>query len=194
MMIAKMYVTLMPVIFAGAANMVFTKTSLYKKHSRPIDGCKTFSDGKRIFGDNKTWIGFVGMVFFGAMFQALWGVMCGVYEQLGKMNEIFETSPNTLIFNLSIGTLFGFAYVFFELPNSFIKRRFDIMPGKTAGGIKGAVFLVIDQIDSLLGVVLVLRFVCEMSFTKYWLYILLGALTHIAVNLVLYALKIRKNI
>lgn len=193
-MIAGMYVTLMSVIFAGAANMIFTKTSFYKKHANPIDRGVLFCDGRRIFGDNKTWVGFWGMVFFGALFQLLWGGICYAIKALGDMSELYKLYPNTPVFNLAVGTMFGFAYVVFELPNSFIKRRLNITPGKTGRGIVGVIFILIDQIDSLIGVVLVLSFLCNISFGEYWLYIILGAVTHITVNLILYALKIRKNI
>lgn len=192
-MILGMYVTLMPVIFAGAANMIFTRTDFYKKHCKPIDGGKFFSDGKRIFGDNKTWAGFFGMIFFGAFFQMLWGYVCSASESMESINELYVYYPNRTAYNLTSGALFGLSYVLFELPNSFIKRRIGITPGKTAKGAVGLAFFIIDQIDSLIGVVLVLSLLSKISFAKYCLYILLGALTHIAVNLVLYALKIRKN-
>ena len=58
----------------------------------------------------------------------------------------------------------------------------------------GIVFYVIDQIDSLVGVMLVLLLVADISAAKYFAYVLLGALTHIAVNLLLYAVKVRRNI
>ena len=193
-MITGMYVTLLPVILAGSANMFFTKTQFYRDHSFPIDDGRNFTDGKRIFGKNKTWAGFWGMVFFGAIFQLLWGAVCYLVKPLEDLNELYDNFSNNPAFNLAVGAIFGFAYVLFELPNSFIKRRLDITPGKTAGGAKGMFFFIVDQIDSLIGVVLALSLLSEMSFAKYWLYIFLGAFTHIIVNLILYALKIRKNI
>lgn len=193
-MILRMYVTLMPVIFAGAANMLFTKTKLYKMGSNPIDGGFICKDGKRLFGENKTWAGFFGMIFFGAFFQILWGIINNFSEHMKSMNELYYELENTLIFNLCVGALFGLAYVLFELPNSFIKRRLNIIPGKTGKGIKGKIFFVVDQIDSLIGVVGVLAFFSKMTIIKYCMYIFLGAFTHIAVNMILYALKIRKNI
>lgn len=81
-----------------------------------------------------------------------------------------------------------------ELPNSFIKRRLNIDAGKTDSGIKGFLFFVIDQIDSLLGVMFVLFLFSDFSFWKYLGYVALGALTHISVNLILYLTKVRKNI
>lgn len=193
-MIAGMYVTLMSVIIAGAANMVFTKSEFYKKYAVPIDRGKVFHDGKRIFGENKTWAGFWGMVFFGAVFQLIWGIICSLFKPLEDISELYIFFPNTPVYNLISGAFFGFAYVLFELSNSFIKRRLNIASGKTGKGLLGVIFFIVDQIDSLLGVVLVLKILCGISAAKYWLYILLGAFTHITVNLILYILKIRKNI
>ena len=52
----------------------------------------------------------------------------------------------------------------------------------------------IDQIDSLLGVVLLLVLFAGITPAQYVQYLLLGAVTHIALNAVLYTLKIRKNL
>jgi CDP-diglyceride synthetase len=194
MRILIMYATLMPVVIAGAANMVFTKTQLYRSHNSPIDGGKSFSDGKRIFGDNKTWAGFFGMTAAAALAQILWGLLATSSEAIGSRNELYHSFDNTLLFNAAAGALFGLAYVLFELPNSFIKRRLDIQPGKTERGLKGAVFFVIDQVDSLFGVVLILAFFSGLTFPQYIQYIILGAFTHIALNALLFTMKIRRNI
>ena len=191
-MIVKMYVTLMPVIFAGILNMLFVKSSLYRRFKSPIDRGKCLSDGRRIFGDNKTWIGFVGMIVSNMTSQVLWGLVCQAW--LSSWNYIYEYHENTVQFNLAIGAVFGLVYMVSELPNSFIKRRLEIPDGKTVSGIKGRVFFVVDQVDSLFGVVLVLAALYPMPWWQYWFYILLGGGTHIAVNLVLYKLKIRKNL
>ena len=37
-----------------------------------------------------------------------------------------------------------------ELPNSFVKRRLDIAPGKTTSGVLAVLFYVWDQIDLLM--------------------------------------------
>jgi hypothetical protein len=92
-----------------------------------------------------------------------------------------------------MGLLLGFAYAVFELPNSFIKRRVGITPGKTAEGFKKIIFIFIDQIDSILGCVLVVNMVYKMSVQFYFCYVLVGAVTHIVINVLLYLLKLRKN-
>ncbi len=190
-MIFKMYVTIMPVILAGVLNMFFVKTDFYKRHRSPIDGGIILTDGKRLFGDNKTWAGFAGMTAFSAVAQILWGLICLL---MPKTNYLYIYHRNVFLFNLLAGAALGLAYVLFELPNSFIKRRISIPEGKTAGGIKGIAFFVIDQVDSLFGVGIVLAIIYPMPLRQYFLYILLGALTHIAVNFILYKIKIRKNL
>lgn len=192
--ILRMYVTLMSVILAGAANMVFTKTRLYRTGNVPLDGGRMWRDGKRIFGGNKTKNGFLGMIVLGALSQLLWGFVCGCSDSMTAWNQMYTVLPNHPAVNLAAGALLGFAYVLFELPNSFLKRRLDIPSGETGSGAVGLLFFFIDQIDSLLGVVLVLHLMCPLTLAEYFGYIGVGAVTHIAVNLLLRALKIRKNI
>ena len=194
MRILIMYSTLMPVVIGGAANMVLTKTPLYRLHNSPIDGGKSCSDGRRIFGDNKTWAGFFGMIVATCIAQMLWGLLSAAFEGLGSRNELYRHFDNTLLFNAAVGAVFGLTYVICELPNSFVKRRIGIQAGKTEHGFKGVLFFIIDQIDSLLGVVLILAILVGLTVPQYIQYIILGALTHIALNAALYALRIRKNI
>ncbi|MBQ8966888.1 CDP-archaeol synthase [Ruminococcus sp.] len=192
--LAEMYVTLMGLIMAGIMNMIFTKTPYFKKSHPPMDGGRNFRDGRRIFGDNKSWKGFWGMTVCCGISQTAWGLISRLSPTLTARNRLYQVSENTLLYNLAIGLLFGFVYVLFELPNSFIKRRLDITPGKTAKGGLGVLFFIIDQIDSLLGVTLCLAIICGFSFWEYWAYILVGGLTHIVINLSLYALRIRRNV
>lgn len=192
-MVGNIYITMMPLIFAGIFNMIFTKTNLYKKNKFPIDLGKYFVDGKRLFGDNKTYIGFISMIIFCLIFQVIWGIFCK-YFGFENSNELYLIFDNTIHFNILVGVLFGFTYMICELPNSFIKRRINIVPGKTDKGLKGILFFIIDQIDSLIGVFFVLMLLNGMSLSRYFLYLFIGALTHIIINLILFCLKIRRNV
>ncbi len=192
--IAQIYATLTSVIIAGVLNMIFVKLPIIESLKKPIDQGKYLRDGKRLFGENKTWKGFIGMIILGGVSQVIWGAVCSTFPLLEAQNQLIAVHGNSFSLNLSTGLLFGLAYALFELPNSFIKRRAGIQAGKTDKGFKGALFYVIDQIDSLLGVVLCLSMLCHISFLQYWLYILVGFFTHSAVNLILYALRIRRNI
>ena len=192
-MLSGMYLTMSPLIAGGVANMLFTKTRLYKKHKKPIDAGRNWKDGQRILGDNKTWIGFVSMIISCTIFQIICGWVCNRLS-LNGMNDLYRSHPNTVLFNALFGAVVGFVYMLCELPNSFLKRRIRIEPGRTGKGPAGILFFLIDQIDSLVGVMLILLLVANISVQKYFAYVLVGALTHIGINLLLFAVKVRKYI
>lgn len=188
-----MYLTILPLIVSGVLNMVFTKTKFYQKHKSPIDRGCVLKDGKRIFGDNKTWIGFISMVLISTCVHAASGVVVDVFD-ISHYSDLYAVHDNTILYNSFVGFMFGLIYMLSELPNSFVKRRFDIQAGKTDKGIKGLVFFIIDQIDSLIGVALLIFLLSNITLWKSVGYLVLGAFTHVAVNLVLYLLKVRKNL
>ncbi len=65
-----LYNTPMPVILAGVLNMIFRKSSLLQ--AACIDHrCWADASCKRLFGANKTWKGFFGMIVWGALAQIL---------------------------------------------------------------------------------------------------------------------------
>lgn len=192
MKIINMYITMMPLILSGIFNMIFVKSSLYKKYNYPIDNYIVLKDGKRLFGNNKTIIGFISMIVFSICFQVLWGLYCLNLMKLS--NEWYNIFENTILNNVKIGFYVGFIYMLFELPNSFIKRRLGIQEGKTDIGLKGIIFFIVDQIDSLIGVFIFLKLYSNLNIYQYFEYLLLGGLTHIIINLILYIIKVRKNI
>lgn len=190
---AEMYFTMLPLILAGIANMLFTKTELYRMHRNPIDGGRVMADGKRVFGNNKTWIGFFSMVFFCTFFQLAFGLFCN-FTKMNPYCDVYLVHENTMNFNLLFGSLTGFIYMLSELPNSFIKRRLGIRDGKTERGLKGLLFFMFDQIDSLIGVMFLVYLFSDITIGRYVFYVLLGGLTHLVINVVLYLVKVRKNV
>ena len=189
----KMYVTLMPSILAGIFNMIWCKVPILKKINVPIDHGRTLKDGKRMLGDNKTWKGFLGYIVLNIFFAITWGIICH-NSSLMQKNFFYVGHANTLFFNLLIGLLLGFFYALFELPNSFLKRRIGIEPGKPAQGIKKIFFICLDQADSPFGVCLVVAMFYPMTIGFYLLYVLVASVTHLVFNMLLYFLKLRKNI
>ena len=190
--IIMMYVTLFPTIIAGVLNMVWCKSSILKKLNTPVDFKKNFIDGKRIFGENKTFKGILGYVIFNIISAVLWGFLCRILN-IENYNFFFINYTNTFFYNVLIGTLLGLAYSLFELPNSFIKRRIGIAPGKTTSGLKKIFFIFLDQADSIFGCCLVVCVFFNLSLKFYFLYVIVGAITHIVINRLLYLFKLRKN-
>lgn len=188
-----MYITILPVIAAGVSNMVFTHTGLYRRYRIPIDGEIVLSDGMRLFGDHKTWIGFFSMILFNAVWQVIFGCLWNL-TGLAQRCDYYALHQADVLFSLFAGSVSGAVYMVCELPNSFVKRRLGIKDGKTDSGLKGAVFFVADQIDSITGVAVFIGLISGISPLRTAGYILLGGITHISVNLFLYKIKIRKNI
>ncbi len=185
--IVKMYATLMPLILAGIANMVFCKSTIQSWCNHPIDGSKILADGRPLFGENKTWKGFFGMIAFTSVFQVVW------FGLLADSSLHFYQENLSILGHAAIGALLGLVYVVCELPNSFIKRRLAIAPGKEAQNKWSWFFIWIDQIDSLLGCVAILALFTPMTLPLYLFYIILGGLTHLIINRCLYVFKLRKN-
>lgn len=188
-----MIITALPVILGSIFNTFFLKTHLFQAINKPIDNNIILKDGKRLFGQNKTWRGFVGMVFFSSICVMLWGLLGKLIPDIQNNNLLYANYENSFLYNIVIGGLLGLAYGIFELPNSFLKRRVGIQPGKSRISALGIIFVIYDQIDSLFGCVLVISFVHPMSIVYYFSYVLLGGGIHISMSYVFYLLKLRKN-
>ena len=191
--ILSLYITMFPVILAGVFNMLFLKIPFLKSHCRPIDGGKNWTDGKRIFGDSKSVLGFWLMTLLGGFMELFWGLLLqGLGETKRSLLYLyFENAPG---FNFLIGMLFGFLYMLFELPNSFIKRRLSVsaeVQGDKRRGIK-LIFFILDQIDSMLGIMLCLGILVHLTPAQTLLAIFLGGFTHVLVNCLLILFRVRK--
>jgi CDP-diglyceride synthetase len=138
----------LPIIAAGLVHLAVMKLDLMPGLRRlPIDGGLTFR-GRRLFGDNKTWRGAV--VTIGTTTFASW-----VLAQLHACCWSLPTlAPFAEIHPVAWGLLLGTGYIVGELPNSFAKRQIGIAPGGAGSGLAGRVFWVVDQLDSLLGMLL----------------------------------------
>lgn len=185
-------ITVMPIIFAGILNMLFTKTKFYNKHKRPIDNRRSINN-KRILGDNKTWIGFGSMVIISGFTHVIWGYILRLLN-LESKSDYYVKHDNRITYNLIVGLSNGFIYMVSELPNSFIKRRLDIDSGKRANGIKGVLFYIIDQIDSIVGIAYLIKKLSKINVRETLKYIGIGGFVHAIINLILFKIKVRENI
>ena len=191
--VVSLYISLLPVIVAGVVNAAFCHSKIFAFADKPIDDDKKFVDGRRIFGDSKTVKGFAGYVLFSMIFTVVWGFICAATPYLESHNFFYATHANSVMFNLWIGFLLGFAWALFELPNSFLKRRLNIKSSQGATGAKGVIFAILDQADSIFGVVLVIAIFYPISVMWYFAFVAIGAATHLLFNFLLFAMKLRKR-
>jgi len=189
-------IALVPSIVGPILCMVILKTKFLLFLNKPIDNNTVLKDGKRMFGDNKTIRGFFTYVFSTVIVSIIWGVICSQIDILGNNNALYMVHKNTMLFNGMIGFLYGVAYAIFELPNSFIKRRFNVDNSnvREIKSIKKYIFRLVDLIDSAIGCVLVLALFYKMTGFQYIVLVLIGGLLHYIIVFILYKLKIKKEI
>lgn len=190
--IGSIFTTLAPAIFAGILNMIWVSSSVGDALKIPMDRGNKLKDGRRLFGDNKTWKGFWGMVGLGALSGLVWGVFLKG-RPLEDYNLLHQVFANTPLWSTISGALLGLGYATAELPNSFLKRRLAISPGKNPKGFLRPFFIFLDQADSVLGCLIVLRIFYPYGWNFFIIGLLIGAATHILLNILLYFMNLRKN-
>jgi CDP-2,3-bis-(O-geranylgeranyl)-sn-glycerol synthase len=144
----------------------------------PIDGGKNYRDGRRIFGEGKTWRGFGAGVAAGIVVGIL---QILVYDAAGFSRLPELTVPVVCI--LSFGALFG------DLVKSFFKRRL--------GKDRGAPWLIADQYDLVIGSLLLLLIfayswvVANITLAVLFWILVVTPLLHRAVNIIGYIAGIK---
>jgi hypothetical protein len=155
---------------------------------RPIDRRRKFR-GKRIFGDNKTYRGLV-VVSLGTAIG--FGLQSLLLHRIASVKDV-ELFDYAFFSSVALGLAVGVAAMLSELPNSFIKRQFEIAPGTAAKGWKALIFYVYDQIDFLLGAWLVLAIVVPVTVGRVLLSAVLLLVAHQIMSSVGYALGMRRT-
>jgi hypothetical protein len=90
-----------------------------------------------------------------------------------------------------IGMLLGLGMTCGELPNSFLKRQLDILPGKGATGISGVIFFLFDQIDLAVGIWVFLFFLIRPSPVLVVWSLVVTLVLHVAISIFGYCLGLR---
>jgi CDP-2,3-bis-(O-geranylgeranyl)-sn-glycerol synthase len=137
---------------------------------KPMDFGRNFVDGKRIFGNNKTYRGF----FF--------GLAVGIF--VGLVESLVFSYPIPFSVLSPLGALFG------DLTGAFLKRRLGITPG--------GLLPVVDQIDFVVGAILFsLPFFSLPLTIAYWelaiAVIIITPPIHLLTNFSAYKLKLKEN-
>lgn len=167
---------MLPAYLANPAAAISGKTN---KFNVPIDLGKEIK-GQRIFGDGKTYKGFITGVTF--------GILVGVIQNLLNSTVLNNSMPvftYKAVFALSFGSMSG------DLVASFLKRRLGIERGEQ--------FFPVDQLDFAFGSWLITLLISPYWFVKnFTLPIIVTALIltpvfHRIVNIIGYKLRISRN-
>ena len=131
----------------------------------PLDGGRNFIDGKRIFGSHKTVRGFFAGVIA--------GTIMGGAESLVDSNLLLGG------FMIALGAVLG------DLLGAFVKRRLKMKPGSP--------FPVVDQLDFVLGGLILGSLIFPMSWAAILLVVLATPPIHLGTNFGAYRLGIKKT-
>jgi len=151
----------------------------------PIDLGRNFVDGRRLFGDGKTFRGLGGGLIAGTLtgvFEAF--ISSWVIDNLRNLTELSAISVVTLqyvpfrAFLISLGALLG------DLLGSFIKRRMGIRRGSPAP--------LLDQLTFLLGALILVSFSFPFQVEYAIILFILTPLIHLAANMVSYLIGLKK--
>lgn len=172
---------------AGAAHVAWLRSPYSRRFAAPIDGGATWR-GRRLFGDNKTWRGLMAMPLAAALVFAL-AAQFREYLPMWLAAGIWAGSARELA---GVGFVSGLAFMLAELPNSFIKRQLDIYPGAAARHPGWRVlFLIVDRIDSTLGVLIVLNLLLPVYVMTWFWALLSGIFLHWIFSYWLFHLRLK---
>jgi CDP-archaeol synthase len=168
---------------AGCFQTFWLASPLSRRFARPLDGGRTFR-GRPLFGTNKNIRGFMVMVPAAGVAFAL---VAAAFMALGPQSA--GLWPGSASRYMLLGIWAGFGFMLGELPNSFLKRQLDIAPGRrAAGAFAGPAFLVLDHLDSIVGMLVALALAIPLPWQTCVYVLLFGPLLHASFSLVLFRL------
>lgn len=173
-----------PVILAAIFHMVVVSYNWGRQLTYPLDHYATFR-GHRIFGQNKTYRGLLVMIFASIAITYFYAFLVQRSPAIASLNLLTFELHSPLFY----GCLYGIGYVVGELPNSFMKRQLGISEGKSTRFLQR----LIDQLDSVVVILLLLIYTSNFTWTHFWVGMLFYGLLHLTINYGLFLLKLRKE-
>lgn len=177
-LIAKILYFGWPVIVANSLPTILAKLKWLEFLNHPID-CKICLFKQPLFGQTKTWRGFIIGIIGGVLF---------IFMQR-YLNRYFPTLANISIINYEsqmiflYGFLMSFGALFGDLVKSFIKRRFNKPPGEK--------WWPWDIVDSTIGSLFFVSMFVKLGTQMIVVCLVLGPIIHALTNVVGFKLKIK---
>lgn len=187
MIVARTLYLIAPLLLAGIVQAVVIRRNLLAWLAHPLDGRRTFR-GKRLLGDSKTWRGLVGMTVVTVL------AVLGQHElyALHAFRLLSLVDYSVTPGWIELGLALGLGYSLAELPNSFVKRRLGIAPGRSSARGRLVQYLA-DQGDSALGGTLALAIFLRGDLRALALVFALGLLLHALFDRGLYATGVKRR-
>jgi len=170
-------------VLAGVAQVAWFASSGSRRFAIPLDGGLTWR-GHRLLGDNKTIRGFVVMIPAAACALPL---VADVVERVAP-GSVWPLSSSAYA---ALGAWCAAGFMLGELPNSFAKRQLGVAPGAAATGRGRRWQLILDRLDSALGVLAAASLVVPVP-PATWLVVLgVGPLLHWSFSAAMFRLRLK---
>lgn len=169
----------LPAGLANASPVFATRIKLLNFLYKPLDFGAKFR-GKRIFGENKTWLGLVFGIIVG--FFVIWlqryGYNHSEWIRTISLNVNYSESKIILL-----GPLMGFGALAGDAAESFFKRQVGVKPGST--------WFPFDQLDYILGGLILSLPIVILKWYEYLLIIAIWILIHLISSYVGYLTRLK---
>lgn len=171
----------LPAGLANSSPVFANKIPILSKLGMPIDGGKTFR-GQRMFGDHKTVRGFIVGTLTGFIIAILQMILYTNFSWFINISGgIDYSSPSVLL----LGAALGFGALAGDAVKSFFKRQVGVKSGQS--------WFPYDQIDYIIGGLLVSLFFVTLSSTEYLVIALVWFLLHPVGTLIGWLLKLKDS-
>lgn len=160
----------LPAGLANASPVFASRISFLKSIYKPIDLNHKLR-GKRILGDNKTYLGVVVAIFVGLVVIALQRYGYSHSEWIRSISGGVNYIRPVMWW---LGPLLGFGAIFGDAVESFFKRQIGIQSGHR--------WFPFDQVDYVVGGLLFSLIIVRLSFFDYLLIILVWLVLHVIVS------------
>lgn len=169
---------------AGLGNMapIFAaKIPGLRKWQAPIDGGKTFR-GKRLLGDHKTWRGLAAGIVISTVVFWLQSILAANVSWAGAFTDSIGYSHIPV---LLLGPLFGLGALGGDAIKSFFKRQAGIKSGKN--------WFPFDQIDYIIGGVVITLPLVQLSLLQYIWVVIIWLVLHLISSYIGYLLHLKER-
>ncbi len=169
---------------AGLANLIpviMSKIPYIKKFNAPLD-CGLKLRGKPLFGDHKTWRGFISGVLISIATLAL---QVYLYNHVNWFHSLSRNINYDNLPVLGLGFLFALGALGGDAIESMFKRQFSIDPGKK--------WFPFDQIDYILGGIIASSLIVRLSLIDYLWLLLVWLILHLVFSFFAYLFKLKDS-
>lgn len=151
----------------------------------PVDGGRECKDGRRLIGNGVTWKGLQNGTIIGTLVGAVLGIIGTFYGDLSVLTgEIIDLHVyGSLIGGLILGFLMAFGALLGDAVGSFLKRRIGLERGAPAPFM--------DQLDFVVGALVLSLLVVRISWSFFIIIALLSLFLHLGSNTFAYLIGIK---